>query len=118
MANYYRDQHQGYLGPEPKQKINQYMVIDDRVHEIHNVVVHKFSMGDVDDPELYAAQPLYEWEKSEAGKWVMKNAVETPMWHKYMSPGDYSQVYAITAKLKAKDHSYFLLKWGKEGTLK
>ena len=117
MANYYKN-HEGYLGVEPKKKIQKYMLIDDKVHEVHNVVVHKFNMGDVEDPELYAAQPLYEWEKSEAGQWVMQHAMETPMWHRYMSPGDYYQVYAITAKLKAKDYSYFLLKWGKEGTLK
>lgn len=117
MANYYRD-NKGYLGTEPKKKIQQYMLIDDKIHEVHNVVVYKFNMGDVEDPELYAAQPLYEWEKSESGQWVMQNALETPMWHRYMSAENYGQIYAITAKLKAKDHSYFLLKWGKEGTLK
>jgi hypothetical protein len=26
--------------------------------------------------------------------------------------------FTVTAKLKAKDYSYFLLKWGKEGTAK
>lgn len=30
-------------------------------------------MGDVEDPELYAAQPLYEWQQTEQGQWVMKN---------------------------------------------
>ena len=31
------------------------------IKEIHKIVVHKFSVGDVEDPDLYAAQPLWEW---------------------------------------------------------
>ena len=27
-------------------------------------------MGDVDDVEVYAAQPIYEWLQTEQGKWV------------------------------------------------
>jgi hypothetical protein len=40
-----------------------------------DVVVHNFPMGDVEDPDLYAASPLYEWQQSEAGAWVMAHAV-------------------------------------------
>ena len=32
------------------------------------LVVHEFTLGDVDDPEIYAAVPLYEWQLSDAGK--------------------------------------------------
>ena len=32
---------------------------------LHVVIVHEFSIGDVDDPEIYAAFPLYEFECSE-----------------------------------------------------
>jgi len=109
VDNYY----EGYLGAIPKRKIQKYMLIDDRVHEIHNVVVHKFNMSDVDDPELYAAEPLLAWQNSESGKWVMEHAMETPMWHRHMDYTSYGHVFAITAKLKAKDYSYYLLKWGK-----
>ena len=27
-------------------------------------IVHTVSMGDVDDPDLYVAEPLYNWEKT------------------------------------------------------
>lgn len=37
---------------------------------VNYVEVFRFSMGDVEDPELYAAQPLYEWLQTEKGKWV------------------------------------------------
>ena len=36
-------------------------------------IAHEFRMGDVDDPDLYAAVPLIEWEKSEPGQWLMEN---------------------------------------------
>jgi hypothetical protein len=108
----------GYLKDNPNRILHKYMIIDDRVHEIHNVVVHRFSMGDVDDPILYAAQPLYEWEKSEEGQWIMEHAVESPMWHRMNDNLAWGHEFTVTAKLKAKDYSYFLLKWGKEGTAK
>lgn len=31
-------------------------------------------MGDVDDLDVYVAQPIYEWQQTEKGRWVMENA--------------------------------------------
>jgi len=31
-------------------------------------------MGDVDDVDIYVAQPIYEWQQTDHGRWVMKNA--------------------------------------------
>jgi hypothetical protein len=31
-------------------------------------------MGDVDDIDIYVAQPIYEWQQTEQGRWVMENA--------------------------------------------
>lgn len=106
----------GYMGDTPHTKTNQYMLIEDRVHEVHTAVVHTFSVGDVDDPFLYAAQPISEWQNSDAGKWVMAHTVETPMWHRQHDLYNYGHSFAITAKLIAKDYSFFLLKWGEKGT--
>ena len=44
------------------------------VKEIHKIVVHQFYMGDVEDPDIYAAEPIWNWEKSEQGqflKWIL-----------------------------------------------
>lgn len=106
----------GFLGVPPAKMINKYMVEEDRVHEIHNVLVHSFMLGDVDDPDLYAAAPLIEWQNSDPGKWVMERAMETPMWHKQVDTLSWGHRIAVTAKLKAKDYSFFLLKWGEKGT--
>jgi hypothetical protein len=91
---------------------HQYQIIDDRVHEIKNVVVHTFSMGDVEDPDIYAAEPLLKWQQSESGSWVMCHCLEQPVWHRYADPMSYGYKYAITAKLSGKDYTYWSLKWG------
>jgi hypothetical protein len=101
----------GYLGEVPGSPTHDVMVIDDVVYKIYNTIVHSFMMGDVDEPDLYAAQPLWEWENSEAGQWVMENAIETPMWHRQADYTTYGTRYVITAKLKDVDHTYFLMKY-------
>ena len=83
------------------------------VEEIHEVVVHRFRMGDVEDPDLYAAQPLWEWQESEQGKFVMEHAVETPIWHRQADLQNYGHQYIIVAELEKKKLSEFYLKFDK-----
>ena len=104
----------GYLGRPKRTKLNKYMIIEDKVHQVHSVIVHRFKMGDVEDPDLYAAQPLWEWQQSEMGKWVMERSVETPMWHRNQNPASYHTDYAVQAWLKGADYSFWVLKWGHE----
>jgi len=109
--HYFQSQHFG----KPKGiRINDYMIIEDKVHQIHKVIVHRFQMGDVEDPDLYAAQPLCEWQDSEMGKWIMERSVETPMWHRQHDNLNYGYQYAIEAWLKGADYSFWVLKWGNE----
>lgn len=79
------------------------------------VVVHSFRMGDVEDPDLYAAQPLIEWEHSEQGEWVIANAVETPSWHRMADPYGYGYRYEIRAVLQDARLTEWLLKYGDAG---
>lgn len=91
---------------------NQFNLVHDKVVEVKSVVVHTFRLGDVDDPDLYAAQPMWEWQESEMGKWVMSHAVDQPEWHRHLEPMTYGYTYAIVAKLTAKDYTFWVLKWG------
>jgi len=88
------------------------MLIDNRVDEVHSVIVHRFTMGDVEDPDLYAAEPLWQWQSSEMGTWVMEHSVETPMWHRNSNPNQYHTDYAVQAWLKGADYTFWVLKWG------
>lgn len=81
--------------------------------ESKNIIVHRFRVGDSEDPDLYAADPLWQWQQSKQGQWVMAHAVETPIWHRQVDPSFMGWQYMITANLKVKDLTYFYIKWQK-----
>jgi hypothetical protein len=37
---------------------------------LKSCIVHTFKLSDVDDVDLYAAEPIYNWQQTEVGKWV------------------------------------------------
>jgi len=78
----------------------------------YTVIVHTIRMGDVEDPDLYVAQPLYEWQESEQGKWVMENSAPTPSWHREVDSHSMGYRYTIRAYLKPKDYTFWKLKYG------
>jgi hypothetical protein len=83
------------------------------VVETKEIVVHSFTMGDVDDPDLYAAEPLYEWQTSEKGQWVMERALETPMWRRIADPMSFGHRYVVTATFGSKTLTEYYLRFGK-----
>ena len=95
---------------------NKYNIIKDgeteRVEECREMVVHEFKMGDVEDPDLMAASPLWDWQQSEFGQWVMRNAADTPTWHRYPDPMTYGYQYRITAKFMGSALTELLLRKG------
>ena len=109
LADSYFQHHNPYTHKPVR---NKYNIVGDRVEECRVVVVHQFSMGDVEDPDLYAAQPLIEWEKSEAGQWIMKNAADTPTWYRTADPMTYGYKYQIRAKLMGPALTEWLLRYG------
>lgn len=113
------DRHQydrGYIQEKPVERSYKFMKINDTVHEIHTVNVHEFTVGDVEDPILYAAGPLLDWENSEKGQWVLERAVESPIWHQTVDYNRFGFQFYITAKLKAVDYTFWMLKWGSKIT--
>lgn len=35
---------------------------------------HTFNLSDVEDPEIYAAAPIWDWQQTKKGQWAMNNA--------------------------------------------
>jgi hypothetical protein len=87
-------------------------VIGDHAVRYSDVCVHKFTMGDVDDPELYAAQPLWEWQQSDMGLWVMEHAVEQPYWIQSLDYNSWGHQFKVMARLSEPDQTFWTLKWG------
>ena len=90
---------------------NEYKIIDDQVVCFSDICVHEFPMGDVEDPDLYAAQPIWEWQESEAGKFVMAHAVEKPYWIRQIDHNSYGHQYKIMARLSEQNQTFFRLKF-------
>lgn len=38
------------------------------------LIFHEFIMGDVDDVDIYVTEPIYNWQQTEHGRWVMEHA--------------------------------------------
>jgi hypothetical protein len=74
-------------------------------------LVHTIKMGDVEDPDLFVAQPIYEWQQTEAGKWIMKNSAPAPSWHRHHDIYSYGHIYQIRAYLTHKQLTFWKLKY-------
>jgi hypothetical protein len=79
---------------------------------VRKINFHSFGMGDVEDPELYAAQPLYEWQQTEQGQWVMEHCSDP----RYIVRADVNSFgHKITVYGEVEDQlaTEYLLRWGK-----
>ena len=91
----------------------EWKLIGDKAVMFSDVKVCEIHMGDVEDPDLYVAQPICEWQETEAGRWVMEHAVEKPFWHRVLNPYNFGWTYYIIARLSEQDQTYWTLKWKK-----
>ena len=108
ITNPHRSEEANRLFKAPECKL-----INNKPVRFSDVKVFEFNMGDVEDPDLYAAEPLWDWQQTEAGQWVMAHAVETPFWHRTVDPASYGHKYFIIARLSEQDQTYWTLKWQK-----
>lgn len=87
-------------------------IIDDVAVRFSDVCVHEFLISDVEDPDLYAGAPIWNWQQSPAGTWIMEHAYEQPYWVQSMDASTYGYKYKIMARLSDKDQTFWRLKWG------
>ena len=66
-------------------------------------------MGDVEDVEIYAAQPIYEWQQTSAGKFCMEKATDVE-WHTMLDPNMMGHRITITGWLEDKYATFWALK--------
>jgi len=104
-----KQQWQSDTGLRPKYQVHISDTGEESVSIAH--VVHTIRMGDVEDPDLFAAQPIYEWQHTEAGKWIMENSNPKPSWHRQVDYTTYGQLYLIRAYLTHKQLTFWKLKY-------
>lgn len=76
------------------------------------VLLHSFTMSDCEDVEIYAAEPIYQWQQTEAGQWCMKHAKDLH-WLTSIDHNTYSHRINIIGYLEEQDLTYYLLRWKK-----
>jgi hypothetical protein len=59
---------------------------------------------------LMVAQPIWEWQQTPAGKFVMEHAVEQPYWHRTIDHTSYGHRYDIVARLSEQHETFWRLK--------
>jgi hypothetical protein len=75
------------------------------------VTAHWFTVGDVEDPEIYAAEPIFEWQQTEAGKWVMEHSNPAPSFHQIVDFTEWGTRYCIKCYLTPENYTYWKLKY-------
>lgn len=88
-------------------------VIGNKAVRFRDHCVHTFTVGDVEDPDVYAGEPLWKWQQTDAGQWVMENAEETPYWIRATDYNTWGYRYKIMARLSEQNITYFNLKFKK-----
>lgn len=71
------------------------------------MILHEFFMADVEDPYLYAAFPISEWQDTEKGRWVMDNVAEEPVFHVQPNVETMGYRVVITGRLNPQAENLF-----------
>ena len=74
------------------------------------MIFYTCTLGDVEDPEIYAASPIFEWQKTEMGQWIMARCADTAF---RISADSQSWGYKVDiyGTLSDEDSTYFTLKY-------
>lgn len=86
-------------------------IINGQPVRFRDVCVHEISMGDIEDPDLLVADPIYKWQQTDAGKYIMENALESPYWIRHLDYDSFGYRYRIMARLSSQNETYFRLKF-------
>lgn len=90
-------------------KAEETKIINDRPVRFRDVCVHEIRMGDVEDPDLYVAEPIWKWQQTPPGKFVMEHAVESPYWISHIDNAAYGYKYRIMARLSEQNETFWRL---------
>lgn len=90
-------------------KAEETKIINNLPVRFRDVCVHEIQIGDVEDPGLYVAEPIWKWQQTLAGKFVMEHAVEKPYWVSNIDTATYGYKYRIFARLSEQNETFWRL---------
>ena len=75
------------------------------------LIVHRFTVFESEDPDIWAASPLYDWEHSEMGQWVIDHSQGMPIWYRDGLDQQGHYQYRIEAEFDTEWATIFQLKY-------
>jgi hypothetical protein len=79
---------------------------------MRKVIFHSFTLGDVDDPEIYAAEPIWKWQQTEHGQWVMEHC-DDPVFTIHPDGTTWGHRVIISGVMEDKNVVFHELRWKK-----
>jgi hypothetical protein len=101
----YTPENAHYQPPEVK-------IINGQPVRFRDVCVHEFRMTDVEDSDIMAGEPIWQWQNSDQGKWIMEQATEKPYWIRAIDHVTFGYRYRIMARLNEQMECFWRLRWG------
>ena len=77
---------------------------------MRKITFYSFGMGDVEDPELYAALPLGEFMATEKGQWIRDNCRD-PQYIIRPDPHTYSTRVIVYGEVEDRSATEYYLRW-------
>jgi hypothetical protein len=78
---------------------------------VRKITFHTFRMGDVEDPELYAALPLGEFMDTRKGQWI-RDHCRDPQYIIRPDPNTYGHRVIVFGEVEDKSAVEWILRWG------
>lgn len=72
-------------------------------------ILHEFKMSDVEDVEVYIAEPIYQWQQTPEGKWCSEKATNM-QYHINQDFNTWGYHITITGELSGKHATFYALK--------
>ena len=70
-------------------------------------------MGDVDDVDIYVAEPIWKWQQTEQGQWAMAHAQDLK-YYTSADPNTFGYRISIRGEIdESPELTEYLLKYGK-----
>ena len=79
---------------------------------LHKVILYKCFIGDVEDPYIWAADPIMRWQDTEQGRWCLDNCEGDIVFHTAVDHRGLGYQVVIQGNLNDKNLTYFKLRWG------
>lgn len=75
------------------------------------VLVHSFFLSDIEDPEIFAGEPIIEFKKTDKGQWLCEHGELEMSYDIINDPVIMGYRVNLNVWLSEKDLTYYNLKW-------